>query len=209
MTYAATLRLPMMSFKLRSSAAEIPARSPAEDDPDHAIGLALQRGEEGAIEQLYERHARTIFSFLVSKLGDRAAAEDVHQQVFAELWRRSTEYDPKRAKLFTWVMLIARSRATDHLRRSVPVPHEPSAAAALLDERAGAEPTEELIERWRVAELLRRVPAEEAGILRMRFYEGLSQREIAERTGTALGTVKMRMVQALERMRALIEAEGA
>ncbi len=106
-------------------------------------------------------------------------------------------------------MLVARSRATDHLRRSVPEPREPSRAAALIDESAGVEPTEELIERWRVAELLRQIPAEEAGMLRMRFYDGLSQREIAERTGVALGTVKMRMVQALERMRTAIDEEGA
>ncbi len=207
MTYAATLRLPMMSFKLRSSAAEVPTGSPVEVGPDHEIGLALRRGDDGAIEKLYDRHARTVFSYLVSKLGDRAAAEDVHQQVFAELWRRSTEYDPERAKLFTWVMLVARSRATDQLRRSVPEPHEPSEATALIDQRADAEPTEELIERWRVAELLRRVPAEEAGILRMRFYEGLSQREIAARTDVPLGTVKMRMVQAMDRMRVLMQEQ--
>lgn len=208
MTHAATLQPPMMSFRARPTAPAVPeVRS--EEDPDRAIGEALMRGDDDAIERLYDRHSRTVFSYLVSKLGDRAAAEDVHQQVFAELWRRSRDYDPSRSKVFTWVMVIARSRATDHLRRAVPEPHEPSRAAAMVDERAGSEPTDELIERWRVAELLRRVPAEEAGMLRMRFYEGLSQREIAERTGTALGTVKMRMVQALDRMRTLIAEEGA
>jgi RNA polymerase sigma-70 factor (ECF subfamily) len=51
------------------------------------------------------------------------------------------------------------------------------------------------------------LPREEAGILRMRFYEGLTQRQIAERTGIPLGTVKMRMVQALERLRERLDAE--
>ncbi|MBK5117947.1 MAG: hypothetical protein JJE23_13660 [Thermoleophilia bacterium] len=78
----------------------------------------------------------------------------------------------------------------------------------MADLQVDAEPFDEMIERWRVAELLRRVPAGEARMLRMRFYEGLSQREIAERTSTPLGTVKMRMIQALERMRTLIEEEG-
>lgn len=209
MSYAATL--PTIGIRLPSASRFrfTPGSQTDAPDPDAAIAAALQRGDEIAIERLYERYARTVFSFLVSKLGDRAAAEDVHQQVFVELWRRSDEYDPKRSKLFTWVMLVARSRATDHLRRSVPEPREPSRAAALIDESVGVEPTEELIERWRVAELLRQIPAEEAGMLRMRFYDGLSQREIAERTGVALGTVKMRMVQALDRMRTVIDEQGA
>ena len=208
MSYAATL--PVIGMGLPSASSLRFRRTPRAEaaDPDSAIVTALQRGDETAIEQLYERYARTVFSFLVSRLRDRAAAEDVHQQVFLELWRRSEEYDPERSSLFTWVMVVARSRATDQLRRSQPEPREPDQAAALVDERAELEPTDQLIERWRVAELLRRVPAEEAGMLRMRFYDGLSQREIAERTGVALGTVKMRMVQALGRMRTMIDEDG-
>jgi RNA polymerase sigma-70 factor (ECF subfamily) len=206
MAAAVTIRVPSMGFRMRSSSAARPAPARGEND---SVGAALRNGEQGAIERVYERYSRTVFSYLVSRLGDRAAAEDVQQQVFAEVWQRSEDFDPERAKLFTWVMVIARSRATDHLRRAVPEPHEPGRAAALVDQRAETEPTDELIERWRVAELLRLIPAEEATMLRMRFYDGLSQREIAERTGTALGTVKMRMVQALDRMRTLIDEEGA
>jgi RNA polymerase sigma-70 factor (ECF subfamily) len=209
MSCAATLTAQGMGFRPRSSSSRRVADPSPGNGQELEIGLDLRDGEEGAIERLYERYSRTVFSYLVSRLGDRAAAEDVQQQVFAEIWRRSEEFDPERSKLFTWVMVIARSRATDHLRRAVPEPHEPGRAAALVDQRAETEPTEELIERWRVAELLRRVPAEESTMLRMRFYEGLSQREIAEHTGTALGTVKMRMVQALDRMRTLIDEEGA
>jgi RNA polymerase sigma-70 factor (ECF subfamily) len=182
----------------------------AERDNDHRdewIASSLQRGDTAAVETLYERFGRTVFAFLVNRIGDRAVAEDVHQQVFTELWRRGTEYDPERAGLFTWVMTIARSRAIDHLRRAVPEPHEPERAAALAEARGESESTEDLVERWRVAQLLQRIPADEAGMLRLRFYEGLSQREIAERTATPLGTVKMRMIQALERLRVLIEEE--
>ena len=64
-----------------------------------------------------------------------------------------------------------------------------------------------MIERWRVAHLLSRLRPEESELLRLRFYEGLSQSEIAERTGVPLGTVKMRMVSALRRLRELIEDE--
>ena len=64
-----------------------------------------------------------------------------------------------------------------------------------------------MLERWRVAHLLSRLRADEAELLRMRFYEGLAQTEIAERTGCPLGTVKMRMVAALRRLRDLLDEE--
>ena len=66
-----------------------------------------------------------------------------------------------------------------------------------------------MLERWRVAHMLSRLRPEEADLLRMRFYDGLSQTEIAERTDIPLGTVKMRMVAALERLRDLVEEEEA
>ncbi len=176
---------------------------------DEWLTASLKRRDTAAVETLYERFGRTVFAFLVNRIGDRAAAEDVHQQVFTELWRRGAEYDPERAGLLTWVMTIARSRAIDHLRKPVPEPHEPERAAALAEASGVNESTEELVERWRVVQLLHRIPAEEAALLRMRFYDELSQREIAERTATPLGTVKMRMIQALERLRVLIEEQEA
>ena len=90
----------------------------------------------------------------------------------------------------------------------MPEPRDPAGALALLD--AGAEDPDgidALVEQWRIADLLGRLPETEADVLRRRFYRGESQREIAAATGIPLGTVKMRMVQALERLRRLIEAE--
>jgi RNA polymerase sigma-70 factor (ECF subfamily) len=66
-----------------------------------------------------------------------------------------------------------------------------------------------MLERWRLADLLERLPAEEALTLRLRFYEELSQSEIADRTGIALGTVKSRMVAGLARLRTMLIEEGA
>jgi RNA polymerase sigma-70 factor (ECF subfamily) len=107
-------------------------------------------------------------------------------------------------------MTIARSRAIDHLRKRVPEPRDtsdPSSPAAQAESPAAARELDDLLDRWRVAGLLRQIPKEEADLLRMRFYEELSQSEIAERTQIPLGTVKMRMVKALGRLRELIEDE--
>ncbi len=177
---------------------------------EHSIASAMRRGDPAAIDALYAEYGGTVFAYLVRALGDRSSAEDVHQQVFAELWERTDSYDPERAGLLTWILTVARSRAVDHLRRHSrrPEPRDPAGVAALSDARAAkVSPEDLMIERWRIAHLLQRIPREEAEMLRLRFYEDRSQREIAEVTGVPLGTVKMRMIHALERLRGLIEEE--
>ena len=105
--------------------------------------------------------------------------------------------------------MIARSRAIDQLRRRVPEPHDPEDTVARPNRAAISEqdPNDALLEQWRIAQLLTRLPSQQATMLRMRFYDGLSQRDIAAQTGIPLGTVKMRMVQALERLRQLLDEE--
>lgn len=180
------------------------------DSREQRLARALRERRPGALEAVYEAHAGSVFGYLVQTLADRGAAEDVHQQVFLEVWQRGQGYDPSRASLLTWIMTIARSRAIDHLRKRVPEPQDPAAPLAQARVAPEAEDSpERLAERWRVADLLRRVPPEEAELLRMRFYRDMSQREIAESTGMPLGTVKMRMVKAFDRLRSMLEEEAA
>jgi RNA polymerase sigma-70 factor (ECF subfamily) len=157
---------------------------------------------------LMEVHGRTILGYLTQLMGDRATAEDVLQQVLLEVWQRASRYDATRASLLTWVLMIAKSRALDELRRRVPEPVDPGAAAeqAATGRPAEDEP-EQLLERWRIAALLERLPRDESSLLRLRFYDGLSQSEIAARTGISAGTIKTRMVNGLAQLRTLLEAE--
>ncbi len=132
----------------------------------------------------------------------------MQQQVFLEVWRRSDRFDPERGKLLTWVMTIARSRAIDHMRRRVPEPIDPEVAATSVEAPSGAGEIEALADQWRLRALLDRLPAAEAELLRLRFYAGFSQSEIAEREDIPLGTVKTRMVSGLRRLREMIEEEN-
>jgi RNA polymerase sigma-70 factor (ECF subfamily) len=173
---------------------------------DEKVLTGLSAGDEGAIEQIYAEYGRVVFGYLRRTLGDPGAAEDVQQQVFTEVWKRGASYDPARSSLLTWIMQIARSRAIDSLRKRTPEPVE-------VDDNFPTETTDgdgftsELNDQWQVAQLLQRLPREESDMLRARFYLGKSQTEIAEESGIALGTVKMRMVDGLRRMRELIEEE--
>lgn len=177
---------------------------------ENAIARGLRKRRRGGLERAYAAYGGSVLGYLQRALGDRGAAEDVTQQVFLEVWRRGPQYDAGRGSVFTWVMTIARSRAIDHQRKRVPEPRDtsdPASPFAQAESPAAARELDELLDRWRVAGLLRRIPADEAYLLRMRFFEELSQSEIAARTGIPLGTVKMRMVKALGRLREMIEED--
>ncbi len=168
----------------------------------------LARGEESAFEEIRTEYSRVLEGYLGQLLGDRATAQDVLQEVMVEAWRRGASFDPERGSLLSWLFMLARSRGIDQLRRRVPEPRDPASAALLLERDAVQEDmAERLGEQWRVAHLLRQLPSEEARLLRMRFQAGMSQSEIAAETGIALGTVKMRMVSGLARLRELLERE--
>jgi RNA polymerase sigma-70 factor (ECF subfamily) len=173
-------------------------------DPQLLAGL--KNGDESAVEQLYAEFGGTVFGFLMRALRDRGAAEDVQQQVFLEVWKRGPSYDPARAGLLTWIMQIARSRAIDFQRKRIPDPVDIDETSP-TDATTADEFTDAMHDQWHIAHLLKQLPHEESQLLRARFYDGKSQSEIAAETGIALGTVKMRMIQGLKRLRELIESD--
>src|SRR3954452_7642634 len=119
------------------------------DRAERRLAKRLARRDPEALRELYTLHGRATFGFLVRTLGERAAAEDVQQQVFLEAWQRGERYDPDRGGLLTWLLAIARSRAIDHLRRRVPEPRDPASAVALAD-RADESRIDDLVQHWHV-----------------------------------------------------------
>lgn len=186
-----------------------PTTRRAERDPDQtrheqAIARGLSRQEPRALEDLYALTSRAAFSVILGVVRDRGHAEDVQQQVYAELWRRAGQFDPARGSLLTWVLTIARSRALDHLRRRSDQPIDDDALVALggsSDDRG----YDDLLERAMVGEALAALPEQERDLLRLRFWQGLTQTEIAEQTGVPLGTVKSRMTAGLRRLKETLE----
>jgi RNA polymerase sigma-70 factor (ECF subfamily) len=202
--------MPVDTLPLRTSVAAVPATAERNGRRQHdrsecRLAARLRTGDPDALAEAYRTYGAATFGFLVRFLGDRAAAEDVQQQVFTEVWRRGGDYDPRRGGLLTWVLTIARSRAIDHLRRRVPEPRDPQRP----DPRTVPPDADALLERWRLAHLLGRLPENERALLRLRFYDELSQSEISAATDIPIGTVKTRMVRGLTRLREMIEADGA
>jgi RNA polymerase sigma-70 factor (ECF subfamily) len=166
------------------------------DLDDQSLLDRIVRGDERALAELYERFAPRAFGVARRVLRDAAEAEELVQDVFVEVWRSATRYDPRRAAPERWILTMTRTRAIDRLRQQ-------GARARLRDnllvqpKGEGARPPDAQValahEAKRLREALATLPPEQRLVLEQAYDAGLSQSEIAEATGTPLGTVKTRM----------------
>jgi len=177
---------------------------------DAQLMASINRGDASALEQLYDRHGSAVLAICLRILRDRAEAEEVLEEVFWEIWARRDRYDPERAQPFTYLMTMARSRALDRLRfrrRRAGVWMEIGAIEQMGDAGAagsGADPFEDASATQRrsaIERALGELPPPHRRAVEMNFFEGLSHREISERLGDPLGTVKTRIRQGLLALR--------
>ena len=168
---------------------------------------------EAAISTLYVRYSRTVFGVGLKILGDRSLAEELVQEVFLKVWRSSGTFDPSRGSFSTWLYRVTRSVALDLYRKRASrvrqVPDGDSHIAATKDTSDGPE---EIVDEswlsWRVSRALEVLDAPHREVIDLAFFEGLSQREISERTGVPLGTVKTRTASAYKSLRKELAVQG-
>jgi RNA polymerase sigma-70 factor, ECF subfamily len=158
-----------------------------------------------ALRELYRRFGGELFGFACNALGDREAAEEVVQDVFARAWRQAERYDEDRASVRTWLFAIARNRIVD-VRRRASV--RPTVAAWPNEPEAQAQVLEQAVLRWQVAAALARLTPDHREVIRLAHYAGLSLREISEHQGIPLGTVKSRLSYALRSLRLILDEMG-
>ena len=173
------------------------------DVVDEELVGQVAQGDERALSELYDRYARPVYATGIRLLRDTQLAEELVQDAFTNVWRGAASFDPKRGRFATWLYRLTRNRAVDLNRRKRARPlsmgEEP-----LRHVSSGPEP-EESVDLWDVAGALSRISAEHREVLNLAYFEGLSQREIAQRTGVPLGTVKSRTTAALKRLRKAME----
>ncbi len=177
-------------------------------DEDAELVAALAANEVTALEQLYDRYSALVFSIALRVLHDHSLAEDVTQEVFLRLWRQPASFDPQRGRFISWVSSVARNRALDELRkltrRRGAEDQTEEVVLDLPDESRGEDPQEEAIlgeERVRVRAALAELPPAQRQVIELAYFSGLTQVEIADRTGDPLGTIKTRVRLGMRKLR--------
>jgi RNA polymerase sigma-70 factor (ECF subfamily) len=187
-------------------------RHTAQDDADLDLMNRVSTGQEDAVEELYDRFGSLVYRLAYQAMPTRAEAEDAVQEIFVRLWRTADRYDPKRAALVTWVMLISRRHLVDKLRRS-----KARVKAASLEEtlaRASGSPGESALSmenEERFAALLERVaqlPDLQRTVVIRAYMGGQTLRQIGEELDTPIGTIKSALSRALVRLRERVGEEA-
>lgn len=181
---------------------------------DEALLEGIVRRDQMALEALYDRYERMVFSFAMRCVGNASLAEEVVQDVFTRIWQSAERYDGQKAKISTWLLTITRRIAIDHYRkfkRSV------SAVQSDVDDRLQqVEETDpgppERFEAREMKDLVRNalhhLPNDQREAIERMYYQGQTQKEIAEAIRVPLGTVKGRIRLGLARLREQIDVRG-
>ncbi len=167
-------------------------------DDTTLLSMAGQ-GDEGAMEAIFRRFSGPIYSVALRVLHDTGQAEDVMQEIFLQLWRNPQVFVQGRGSLGAWLVVVARNRSIDLLRRRKPTDSVDD--VVLASPFNVAEEAERNTMMEKVRHVLASLPAEQRKSVELAYFEGLSHTEIASRTGDPLGTVKTRIRLALMSLR--------
>jgi RNA polymerase sigma-70 factor, ECF subfamily len=174
--------------------------------PDFSLIQQIVTRNRAALSALYDRYARVVYSVAYRSLNSVEESEEVVMDVFAKVWTTAASYDSTKARVDTWIFMMTRSRVLDRLR-SKQRRGKVTTAIMVFDTPTTTNDTSldlEVAERRNVVlTALASLPAEQRQVLELAYYQGWSQREISEHTGTALGTVKTRIRLGLEKLRSI------
>lgn len=180
----------------------LPTPRAAADASDRALVCRVADGDAAALEALYDRYGGPAFALARQVAGEPACAEDVVRAVFLELWRDPERYDPAVGGLASWLLASTHHKAVEAMRRDGTARTGPGfspnrLSPARLD---GDQPRGD-----RVRGALGGLPAPQRETLLLAYYAGRTQREIAEQTGTPLGTVRAHLLAGMRQLRTLLD----
>ena len=192
-----------------------PTTSISIDSTDADLMAHMAAGNTAAMELLYDRYNRPVYSFAYRMLGDREHAEELLQEVFLRAWRRSSRFSDTRGSLISWLLSITHNMAIDELRKQQRRPRkaesaEPDVLLGTLHDTAPSVETQAILaDRQRmVRAALAELPENQRLVLEMGYFNGLTQREIAETLDVPLGTIKTRMRLGLRKLQDAVDIEA-
>lgn len=185
----------------------------ASDPTDALLMGRVARQDRAAFEMLYDRHAGMALGLAIRILGERAAAEEVLQDVFWRIWQRASTFDFAQGSFGAWLLGIVRNRCIDELRKrrgrqtalTVEIDAQADYAQDLRDTQTDvSEAVWHNLRSEQVRTTLAALPDSQRIVLEMAYFENLTRQEIAERLGEPLGTVHTRARLGLIKLKDLL-----
>jgi RNA polymerase sigma-70 factor, ECF subfamily len=168
---------------------------------------AIQDGDPDALSQLYDRYNGILKALILRVIHNEAEADDLLQEIFMEIWNQAKNFSAQKGKPLGWMVTLARRRAIDGLRKKQAYARAEERLQNEIEQQPDAwvhNATEEEIVLSDTRALIRKVikglPPPQQQAIDLAFFRGMSQREIAAKTNTPLGTVKTRLELGLKKI---------
>ncbi len=183
-------------------------RDQATADADRELMRAFLSGNEDGFTIFYRRFSPGLLSMIYQILQDQKESEDVLQESFVQMWKKSSTYDSTRSSLFTWAVMISRNRAIDRVRSrqrrartTEAFTAEVTVAPSTTGPIAGDDALSAADDRQRVRSAVATLPAAQREAIELAFFGGMTQAEISAKLQAPLGTVKARIRRGLLALR--------
>jgi RNA polymerase sigma factor (sigma-70 family) len=178
---------------------------------DRQLVRRIEGGDEEAFRSLFASYAPSAMALAVRVVRQTQLAEEIVQEAFLTLWRNPGVFDERRGSVKAWLMTIVHHRAVDVVRREEAQRRRSDEMVVGIREET-EDPTDAVVEavtapaeREAVRIALRSLPDDQREVLELMYFGGLSQSQVAEKTGAPLGTVKSRALLGMRRMRSMVE----
>jgi RNA polymerase sigma-70 factor (ECF subfamily) len=183
--------------------------APSANDDEQLI-LKVAEGDRTAFGSLYDRFSSPLYSLALKMLANEAEAQDLLQEVFLSVWNKASTFRADRGTAFSWVVTQLRNRAIDRIRSRRRRGELLEANAPDLEPSGSTVSSSadncDISERAReVRSALRQLSDDQCQVLRLAYFEGLTQAEIAEKLEEPLGTIKARAHRGMARLRSILK----
>jgi RNA polymerase sigma-70 factor (ECF subfamily) len=179
---------------------------------DPVLVSMVSGGDPAALEILYDRYSRVVFSFALRILGDRAAAEELLQEVFFRTWKQAHHFSEVRGSFVTWLLSITHNMAIDEIRKQKRRPQRADSSDPVLlltnvtdDQESVEDQAANSETRAQIISAIRTLPHAQQVVIELAYFRGLTQREIAAELEQPLGTIKTRMRLGIRKLRDYLE----
>ncbi|MFM7680145.1 MAG: RNA polymerase sigma factor [Roseiflexaceae bacterium] len=195
--------------------ASLPPSISATDADDQLVIIAVAQGDSQALEVLYDRYSAVVYRLAFRMLKNREQSEEIVQEVFWRVWRRSASFERERGRVAQWIFGIAHNLCIDELRRMRARPNpvydndENPIIPQLVDDHVDVPATAWANEQRRVIiSALASLPTAQRQAIELAYFNGLSHQEIAEHLDRPLGTIKTRVRLGLQKLGTLLAFSG-